>query len=72
VTVFADCNQTAHFSTPSGTAAPEVALSSPQATDCTAWVAVDALEIQGTGNGVEHNIFATLGTARKLRHSPGR
>ena len=61
VTVFADCNQTAHFSTPSGTAAPEVALPSPQATGCPAWVAVDALEIQGTGNGVEHNIFRDPG-----------
>jgi hypothetical protein len=59
--IFAGCNQTAHFSTPSGTAAPEVALPSPQVTGCPAWVAVDALEIQGTGNGVEHNIFRDPG-----------
>jgi hypothetical protein len=54
VTVFTTCDQTAHFSTPSGTAAPEVGAPSPQATGCPAWVAVDAPVIQGTGNGVEH------------------
>jgi hypothetical protein len=30
-------------------------------TGCPAWVAVDALEIQGTGNGIEHNIFRNPG-----------
>jgi hypothetical protein len=61
VTVFTACNQTAHFSTPSGTAAPEVGTPSPQATGCPAWVAVDAVVIQGTGNGVEHSIVNNAG-----------
>src|SRR5258708_40028548 len=39
VTVFTACNQTAHFSTPSGTSAPEVGAPSPQATGCPAFVA---------------------------------
>jgi hypothetical protein len=57
VTVFTACNQTAHFSTPSGTSAPEVGAPSPQATDCPAWVATDGAVIQGTGNGIEHAII---------------
>jgi hypothetical protein len=57
VTVFAPCNQSAHFSTPSGTPAPEVGAPSPQATGCPAWVAVDAAVIQGNGNGIEHAII---------------
>src|SRR5215469_17847163 len=57
VTVFTACNQTAHFSTPSGTPAPEVGAPSPQATGCPAWVAVDAAVIQGNGNGIEHAII---------------
>ena len=57
VTVFTPCNQTAHFSTPSGTSAPEVGTPAPQATGCPAFVAVDAPVIQGTGNGVEHAII---------------
>jgi hypothetical protein len=57
VTVFTACNQTAHFSTPSGTSAPEVGVPSPQATGCPAFVAVDAPVIQGTGNGIEHAII---------------
>lgn len=61
VTVFTACNQTAHFSTPSGTPAPEVGAPSPQATGCPAWVAVDAPVIQGTGNGVEHAIVNNAG-----------
>lgn len=61
VTVFTACNQTAHFSTPSGTPAPEVGAPSPQATGCPAWVAVDAPVIQGTGNGVEHSIVNKAG-----------
>jgi hypothetical protein len=61
VTVFTACNQTAHFSTPSGTPAPEVGSPSPQATGCPAWVAVDAVVIQGTGNGVEHSIVNDAG-----------
>ncbi|HEX6525608.1 MAG TPA: hypothetical protein VF070_37195 [Streptosporangiaceae bacterium] len=61
VTVFTACNQTAHFSTPSGTPAPEVGAPSPQATGCPAWVAVDAPVIQGTGNGVEHAIVNNNG-----------
>src|SRR5260370_34798899 len=57
VTVFSPCNQTAHFSTPSGTSAPEVGTPAPQATGCPAFVAVDAPVIQGTGNGVEHAVI---------------
>ena len=57
VTVFTPCNQTAHFSTPSGTSAPVVGEPAPQAIGCPAWVAVDAPVIQGTGNGVEHSII---------------
>ena len=60
VTVFTACGQTAHFSTPSGTSAPEAGTPSPQATGCPAWVAVDAPVIQGTGNGIEH---ATINNA---------
>jgi len=51
------CNQTAHFDTPSGTPAPEVGAPSPQATGCPAWVAADAVVIQGSGNGIEHAII---------------
>jgi len=61
VTVFTACDQTAHFSTPSGTPAPAVAPPSPQATGCPAWVAVDAAVIQGTGNGIEHAIINNAG-----------
>jgi hypothetical protein len=61
VTVFTACNQTAHFSTPSGTPAPVIAPPSPQATGCPAWVAVDAAVIQGTGNGIEHAIINNAG-----------
>src|SRR5215470_15073044 len=61
VTVFTPCDQTAHFSTPSGTPAPEVGAPSPQATGCPAWVAVDAAVIQGNGNGVEHSIINNAG-----------
>jgi len=61
VTVFTPCNQTAHFSTPSGTPAPLVGEPSPQATGCPAWVATDAPVIQGTGNGVEHSIINNAG-----------
>ena len=61
VTVFTACNQTAHFSTPSGTSAPEVGAPSPQATGCPAFVAVDAPVIQGTGNGIEHAIINNAG-----------
>ena len=61
VTVFTACNQTAHFSTPSGTPAPEVGAPSPQATGCPAWVAVDAAVIQGAGNGIEHAIINNAG-----------
>src|SRR5260370_41253426 len=56
-TVFTACNQTAHFSTPSGTSAPEVGAPSPQATGCPALVAVDAPLIRGTGTGSEHAII---------------
>ena len=63
VTVFTACNQTAHFTTPSGTSAPEVGAPSPQATACPAWVAVDAPVIQGTGNGVEHSVINNNGDA---------
>jgi hypothetical protein len=61
VTVFTACNQTAHFTTPSGTPAPEVGAPSPQATGCPAWVAADAPVIQGTGNGIEHSIVNNAG-----------
>jgi hypothetical protein len=61
VTVLTACNQTAHFSTPSGTSAPEVGTPSPQATGCPAFVAVDAPVIQGTGNGIEHAIINKAG-----------
>jgi hypothetical protein len=61
VTVFTACNQTVHFSTPSGTPAPEVGAPSPQAVGCPAWVAVDAPVIQGAGNGVEHAIINNAG-----------
>ena len=61
VTVFTPCNQTAHFSTPSGTPAPEVGTPSPQAVGCPAWVATDAVVIQGTGNGIEHSIINNNG-----------
>src|SRR5215469_9557273 len=61
VTVFTACNQTAHFSTPSGTPAPEVGAPSPQAADCPAWVAVDGAVIDGTGNGIEHSIINDAG-----------
>ena len=57
VTVFTPCDQTAHFSTPSGSPAPEFAPPSPQATGCPAWVATDFVEIQGTGNGIEHAVI---------------
>ena len=61
VTVFTACNQTAHFSTPSGTSAPLVGEPSPGFTGCPAWVAVDAPVIQGTGNGIEHAVFTGAG-----------
>lgn len=61
VTVFTACNQTAHFSTPSGTSAPVVGEPSPQAIGCPAFVAVDAPVIQGTGNGIEHSIINNNG-----------
>ena len=61
VTVFTACNQTAHFSTPSGTSAPEVGAPNPQAIGCPAFVAVDAPVIQGTGNGIEHAIINNAG-----------
>jgi hypothetical protein len=61
MTVFTACNQTAHFSTPSGTSAPAVGAPSPQATGCPAFVAVDAPVIQGTGNGIEHAIIKSAG-----------
>ena len=61
VTVFTACNQTAHFSTPSGTSAPAVGAPSPQATGCPAFVAVDAPVIQGTGNGIEHSTVNNAG-----------
>jgi hypothetical protein len=61
VTVFTDCNQTAHYDTPSGTSAPLVGAPSPGATGCPAWVAVDAPAIQGTGNGVEHAVLDNAG-----------
>ena len=61
VTVVTPCNQTAHFSTPSGTPAPEVGTPSPQAVGCPAWVATDAVVIQGTGNGIEHSIINNNG-----------
>jgi len=61
VTVFTACNQTAHFSTPSGTSAPVVGEPSPQAIGCPAFVAVDAPVIQGTGNGIEHAIINNAG-----------
>jgi hypothetical protein len=54
--VFTQCNQDAHFSTPSGTDQPEVGQPSPQATGCPAFIATDAPVIQGTGNGQEHSI----------------
>ncbi len=57
VTVFTACNQTAHFSTPSGTAEPEFGTPSPQATGCPSFILNDAPEIQGTGNGIEHSII---------------
>src|SRR5258707_4515841 len=60
-TVFTACNQTAHFSTPSGTPTPEVGAPSPQAAGCPASVAVDAPVIQGTGNGIEHSIVNNAG-----------
>src|SRR5260370_26599142 len=59
VTVFTACNQTAHFSTPSGTSAPEFGAPSPQATGCPAFVDADAPAIQGTGNGIERAILNT-------------
>ena len=61
VTVFTACNQTAHFSTPSGTSAPVVGEPSPQAIGCPAFVAVDAPVIQGIGNGIEHAIINNAG-----------
>jgi hypothetical protein len=61
VTVFTPCNQTAHFSTPSGSPAPEVGAPSPQVTGCPSWVAVDAPVISGTGNGIEHSIVNNNG-----------
>jgi hypothetical protein len=61
VTVFTPCNQTAHFSTPSGTDAPLVGQPNPQATGCPAFVAVDAPVFQGTGNGIEHSIINKAG-----------
>ena len=61
VTVFTACNQTAHFSTPSGTSAPVVGEPSPQAIGCPAFVAVDAPVIQGIGHGIEHAIINNAG-----------
>ena len=61
VTVFTACNQTAHFSTPSGTSAPVVGEPNPQAIGCPAFVAVDAPVIQGIGNGIEHAIINNAG-----------
>ena len=61
VTVFTACNQTAHFSTPSGTSASVVGEPNPQAIGCPAFVAVDAPVIQGTGNGIEHAIINNAG-----------
>jgi len=61
ITVFTTCNQTAHFSTPSGTDQPEVGTPNPQATSCPAFVQTDAVLIQGTGNGIEHSIVNNAG-----------
>jgi hypothetical protein len=63
VTDFSPCNQTAHFSDPSGGNGPEVGTPSPQATGCPAWITTDAPVITGTGNGVEHSIINNNGDA---------
>jgi hypothetical protein len=63
MTVFTACNQTAHFSTPSGTDQPEFGTPSPAATNCPAYIQTDAVEITGTGNGVEHAIINNKGDA---------
>jgi hypothetical protein len=61
LTVFTPCNQTAHFSTPSGTSGPEVGTPSPQATGCPSFILTDAPVIQGTGNGIEHSVVNNNG-----------
>ena len=55
------CNQTAHFSDPTGGNGPAVGQPSPQATGCPTWIATDAPVITGTGNGVEHSIINNNG-----------
>jgi hypothetical protein len=52
VTVFAPCNQTAHFSQTS-----QVGTPNPGASSCPAFVQNDYALIVGTGNGVEHSII---------------
>jgi hypothetical protein len=59
VTVFTACNQTAHFSTPSGTSAPEVGLQPAGDRPPGGWPST--VVIQGTGNGVEHSIVNSRG-----------
>src|SRR5258708_19267247 len=59
VTVFTPCNQTAHFSTPSGTSAPEVGAPAPQATGCPAFVPVHPPVTQGPPHALPHAITPT-------------
>src|SRR5260370_12150580 len=64
VTVFTACNQTAHFSTPSGTSAPAVGAPSPQATGCPAFVAGDPPPDPRTRQRIEHTLLKQARRAR--------
>lgn len=63
VTVFADCNQSAQITTPTGTSAPEVGAPNPTATNCPPSVATDAPVVASTrpGSGVEHAVYSADG-----------
>lgn len=61
VTVFTQCNQSAHFSDPTAGNGPEAGSPAPQATGCPSWIQTDAPVITGTGNGQEHSIVNKKG-----------
>jgi hypothetical protein len=58
VTVFTQCNQSAHFSTMSGELTPPAPT---RASNCPAFVLTDFGALQATGNGVEHSIVNKAG-----------
>jgi hypothetical protein len=54
--VFVACNQTAHYNTPDPLGGIQFGGQSPNATNCSSYVATDVPAVTGTGQGVEHAI----------------